>query len=83
MRAIGTGAARSSDSRRDGVVIRQHRRVQVHLTELAEILARGFLRLTQNPRDRAVSGREIPEKDLDVRAVESVHVCVNNHHRGT
>ena len=39
--------------------------------ELAAVLARGYLRLTQKPRNDAVSG---PEKRLDLRAGESPDV---------
>ena len=43
------------------------------LTELASLLARGYMRLTQKSRDVAVFPPRIPQKELDVLAEESPH----------
>ena len=52
-------------------MIRHHREVQAGLTSLAEILARGFLRLTQKRRSVALSDAENPQIPLDVWRPES------------
>ena len=52
-------------------MIRQHREVQADLTALAAILARGFLRLTENRRPIAVLSPGETQKGLDLRAEPS------------
>ena len=52
-------------------MIRQGHEVEARLTALAEILARGFLRLTQKRRSVALSDAENPQIPLDVWRSES------------
>lgn len=49
-------------------------RLQAEFTDLAVLLARAYLRLTQQSRNDAVSAGERPQKRLDVSATESPHV---------
>ena len=42
--------------------------------ELAGLLARGYLRLTEKAQFRAVSDPSQPQKELDVSTTESPHV---------
>ena len=45
--------------------------------EIAGLLARGFLRLTQLPRNVALSRDEETQKELDVPGPESPHVSTD------
>jgi len=47
---------------------------RVDFRDLAALLAQGFLRLTQQSRNVAVSADREPQKELDVVATESPHV---------
>ena len=49
-------------------------------TDVAEVFARAYLRLTQKSRTSAVSGSEEPQKPLDVLAAESPHVVAEIGH---
>ena len=57
--------------------LRDLRHLRSDLSELAAILARGLLRLTQKPPNGAVSQAIEPQKPLDVSATESPHVTGN------
>lgn len=60
---------------------RTKRELAAEVTELATILGRGFLRLTEKRIDSGVPGRGEPQIPLDVSAPESPYMAADGRPR--